>query len=106
MTEEKFEYQEPEGKGMVGDLSQGEASTGSNSKNWSKKTADLSFASGKTKESIAKELRQEVDEEVLKKVKKEYKRLKKYSKSNLFTIQKLNGQKTIIDELIEEYEQK
>ena len=39
-------------------------------------------------------------------IKKEYKKLKKYSKSNLFTIQKLSGKKTIIDQLIDEYKEK
>jgi len=35
---------------------------------------------------------------------KKYKKLKKYQKSTLHTIQKLGGKKTIIDELTEESE--
>tara|TARA_Y100000592_G_scaffold63062_1_gene98352 strand:+ start:614 stop:799 length:186 start_codon:yes stop_codon:yes gene_type:complete len=35
---------------------------------------------------------------------KKYKKLKKYQKSTLHTIQKLSGKKTIIDELTEESE--
>ena len=107
MTEESFEYQEPSGKGMTGDLSTEEASTGSVSKNWSKKTAD--FGGGTSKKDldrrIVDEMRQNVDPAAMQAIKKEYKRLKKYSKSNLFTIQKLSGKKTIIDELVDEYEQ-
>lgn len=36
---------------------------------------------------------------------KEYKRLKKYKKSNLFTIEKLDGKDTIIDQLTREAEE-
>jgi predicted methyltransferase len=43
--------------------------------------------------------------EEMKKVVKKYKKLKKYTKSNLFQIQKLSGQKTIVDELIEEFKE-
>ena len=50
-------------------------------------------------------MRQNVDPRQMQAIKKEYKRLKKYSKSNLFTIQKLSGKKTIIDQLVDEYEQ-
>jgi len=32
---------------------------------------------------------------------KKYKKLKKYQKSNLFTIQKLSGKSTVIDKLLE-----
>lgn len=46
-----------------------------------------------------------VDMKEMKKVVKKYKQLKKYSKSNLFQIQKLSGKKTLIDELIEEYKE-
>lgn len=99
--------EEPIGKGGYGDLSDQEASTGSDSKNWTKKTAD--FSGGKSKKEldqrIVDEMRQNVDPAAMDAIKKEYKRLKKYSKSNLFTIQKLSGKKTIIDELIDEYEQ-
>tara|TARA_R100000231_G_C5196088_1_gene125927 strand:+ start:277 stop:462 length:186 start_codon:yes stop_codon:yes gene_type:complete len=35
---------------------------------------------------------------------KKYKKLKKYQKSTLHTIQKLSGKKTVIDELTEESE--
>jgi len=44
-----------------------------------------------------------VNMEQMKKVVKQYKKLKKYTESNLFQIQKLSGQKTIVDELIEEF---
>ena len=104
MTEEQFEYQEPQGKGMTGDLSAEEASTGSASKNWTKKTADFGFGSTKKKKLID-QFREEatIDPQAVKKVIKEYKRLKKYSKSNLFMIQKLSGQRTAIDNLVDEY---
>ena len=46
-----------------------------------------------------------VNMEEMKKVVKKYKKIKKYTKSNLFQIQKLSGQKTIIDELMDEYKQ-
>ena len=99
--------EEPIGKGAYGDLSDQEASTGSDSKNWTKKTAD--FGKGKSKKElnqrIVDEMRQNIDPDAMEAIKKEYKRLKKYSKSNLFTIQKLSGKKTIIDKLVEEYEQ-
>jgi len=36
---------------------------------------------------------------------KEYKRLKKYKKSNLFTIEKLDGKDTVIDQLTREAEE-
>ena len=36
---------------------------------------------------------------------KQYKKLKKYTKSNLFQIQKLSGQETIIDKLTREFEE-
>lgn len=36
---------------------------------------------------------------------KEYKKLKKYKKSNLFTIEKLDGKDTIIDQLTREAEE-
>ena len=106
MTEEPFEYQEPSGKGMTGDLSEGEASTGSVSKNWTKKTADFGFGSG-SKKKLIDQFKEEatIDPQAVKKVIKEYKRLKKYSKSNLFTIQKLSGQHTVIDDLVEEYKE-
>ena len=99
--------EEPIGKGEYGDLSQQEASTGSRSKNWSKKTAE--FGSGTSKKEldrrIVDEMRQNVDPAAMEAIKKEYKKLKKYSKSNLFTIQKLSGKKTIIDQLIDEYKE-
>ena len=44
-----------------------------------------------------------VDMQQMKKVVKEYKKLKKYSKSNFFQIQKLSGQETIIDKLTREF---
>ena len=46
----------------------------------------------------------ELPKEDMKKLIKKYKQLKKYQKSNLHTLQKLDGKKTIIDELIEESE--
>ena len=46
----------------------------------------------------------ELPKEDMKKLMKKYKQLKKYQKSNLHTLQKLDGKKTIIDELIEESE--
>jgi len=106
MTEEQFEYQEPQGKGMTGDLSAEEASTGSASKNWTKKTADFGFGSTKKKKLID-QFREEatIDPRAVKQVIKEYKKLKKYSKSNLFMIQKLSGQETIIDKLTKEFEE-
>ena len=42
--------EEPIGKGEYGDLSEQEASTGSRSKNWSKKTAE--FGSGTSKKEL------------------------------------------------------
>tara|TARA_A100001201_G_scaffold78081_1_gene70124 strand:- start:110 stop:421 length:312 start_codon:yes stop_codon:yes gene_type:complete len=99
--------EEPIGKGAYGDLSQEEASTGSASESWTKKTAD--FGGGTSKKDldqrIVEEMRGQVNPEALNAIKKEYKKLKKYSKSNLFTIQKLSGKKTIIDKLVDEYEQ-
>jgi len=44
----------------------------------------------------------ELPKEDMKKLIKKYKQLKKYQKSNLHTLQKLDGKKTVIDELIEE----
>jgi len=44
-----------------------------------------------------------VNMEQMKKVVKEYKKLKKYTKSNLYQIQKLSGQETIIDKLTREF---
>ena len=98
--------EEPIGKGGYGDLSQEEASTGSSSKNWRKKTANFGFGSG-DKKKLIDQFREEatIDPQAVKKVIKEYKRLKKYSKSNLFMILKLSGQHTIIDDLVEEYKQ-
>jgi|TARA_R100000030_G_C3174832_1_gene104299 hypothetical protein len=46
----------------------------------------------------------ELPKEDMKKLMKKYKQLKKYQKSNLHTLQKLDGKKTVIDELIEESE--
>ena len=46
----------------------------------------------------------ELPKEDMKNLVKKYKQLKKYQKSNLHTLQKLDGKKTIIDELIEESE--
>ena len=46
----------------------------------------------------------ELPREDMKKLMKKYKQLKKYQKSNLHTLQKLEGKKTVIDELIEESE--
>ena len=46
-----------------------------------------------------------VNMEQMKKVVKEYKKLKKYAKSNLYQIQKLSGQETIIDKLTKEFEE-
>ena len=42
--------------------------------------------------------------EDMRKLMKQYKKLKKYQKSNLHTLQKLEGKKTVIDELVEESE--
>ena len=47
----------------------------------------------------------EVPKEQIDVLLKEYKRLKKYKKSNLFTIEKLNGKDTIIDQLTREAEE-
>jgi len=44
-----------------------------------------------------------VNIEQMKKVVKQYKKIKKYKKSNLFEIQKLSGQETIIDKLTREF---
>jgi hypothetical protein len=46
----------------------------------------------------------ELPKEDMKRLMKKYKQLKKYQKSNLHTLQKLDGKKTVIDELIEESE--
>jgi hypothetical protein len=46
----------------------------------------------------------ELPREDMKRLMKKYKQLKKYQKSNLHTLQKLDGKKTVIDELIEESE--
>ena len=46
----------------------------------------------------------ELPKEDMKRLMKKYKQLKKYQKSNLHTLQKLDGIKTVIDELIEESE--
>ena len=46
-----------------------------------------------------------VNMQEMKKVVKQYKKLKKYTKSNLFQIQKLSGQETIIDKLVKEFEE-
>ena len=47
------------------------------------------------------ELSEEQKDEVGRILKK-YKKLKKYQKSNLFTIQKLSGKRTAIDNLLDE----
>jgi len=47
----------------------------------------------------------EVPKEQIDVLLKEYKRLKKYKKSNLFTIEKLDGKDTIIDQLTREAEE-
>lgn len=44
----------------------------------------------------------EIPAEDMSRLIKRYKKLKKYEKSTLHTIQKLNGNRTIIDELTEE----
>ena len=46
----------------------------------------------------------EIPVEDMSRVIKKYKKLKKYQKSTLHTIQKLSGKKTVIDELTEESE--
>lgn len=46
----------------------------------------------------------ELPKEDMRKLMKQYKKLKKYQKSNLHTLQKLEGKKTVIDELVEESE--
>jgi len=46
-----------------------------------------------------------VNMQEMKKVVKQYKKLKKYAKSNLFQIQKLSGQETIVDKLVKEFEE-
>ena len=46
----------------------------------------------------------ELPREDMKRLMKKYKQLKKYQKSNLHTLQKLDGKKTVIDDLIEESE--
>ena len=46
----------------------------------------------------------EIPKQDMKNLVKKYKQLKKYQKSNLHALQKLDGKKTIIDELIEESE--
>lgn len=47
----------------------------------------------------------EVPKEQIDVLLKEYKRLKKYKKSNIFTIEKLDGKDTIIDQLTREAEE-
>lgn len=47
----------------------------------------------------------EVPKEQIDVLLKEYKKLKKYKKSNLFTIEKLDGKDTIIDQLTREAEE-
>jgi len=46
----------------------------------------------------------EIPKQDLTRLVKKYKKLKKYQKSNLHTIEKLSGKNTIIDRLIEESE--
>mgnify|MGYP006253811525 FL=1 len=46
----------------------------------------------------------EMSKEDMKQLIKKYKKLKKYQNSNFYAIRKLNGENTIIDELIEESE--
>jgi len=50
-----------------------------------------------------KELRLYIKNREVDKIIKEYKKLKKYQKSSIFEIEKLSGQETRIDKLINEY---
>ncbi len=104
LASEEFDYLEPEGKGMVGDVSKDEASTGSKSKNWTHKTAEFG-PSSKTKEELEAEhsLTAEQKQEIVQTVAKQYKKIKKYKKSNMRIINQLSGKKDIIDRLMDEY---
>jgi len=50
-----------------------------------------------------KQFRLKIRNSEVNKIIKEYKKLKKYQKSSLFEIEKLSGQETKIDKLINEY---
>jgi hypothetical protein len=58
---------------------------------------------GFAKSSDDKEFRLYIKNREVNKLIKEYKKLKKYQKSTIFEIEKLSGQETRIDKLINEY---
>jgi hypothetical protein len=50
-----------------------------------------------------KEFRLKIRNSEISKIIKEYKKLKKYQKSNIFEVSKLSGKKTKIDRLLDDY---
>ncbi len=46
-----------------------------------------------------------VDKKEMMKLMKKYKKIKKYMKSPMYQIKKLSGKRTLVDELIDEYNQ-
>jgi hypothetical protein len=58
---------------------------------------------GFTKSADDKELRLYIKNKEVNKLIKEYKKLKKYQRSSIFEIEKLSGQETKIDKLINQY---
>ena len=58
---------------------------------------------GFVKSADDKEFRLYIKNKEVNKLIKEYKKLKKYQKSSIFEIEKLSGQETKIDKLINEY---
>ena len=58
---------------------------------------------GFTKPTDDKEFRLYIKNREVNKLIKEYKKLKKYQKSSIFEIEKLSGQETKIDKLINKY---
>jgi len=58
---------------------------------------------GFAKPSKDKELKLYIKNREVEKLIKEYKKLKKYQKSSIFEIEKLSGQETKIDKLLNEY---
>ena len=58
---------------------------------------------GFAKPADDKEFRLYIKNREINKLIKEYKKLKKYQKSSIFEIEKLSGQQTRVDKLIEKY---
>ena len=58
---------------------------------------------GFTDSNEDKEIRLKIRNSEINKIIKDYKRLKKYQKSSLYEVQKLSGQETAIDKLVNEY---